>query len=198
MIYRSQDNLSIILFFLDDFFIRISYQIRIIACMRKNSHTNFAFIDSQNLNLGIKHSGWRLDFQKFRRYLQEKYSVIKAYVFIGYVPGNEGLYTNLQNMGYICIFKPTLQLKDGQVKGNVDAELVLHTMIQFNNFDKAVIVSGDGDFYCLIEYLLKENKLERLLVPNETVYSALFKRLSRQEKNIFEFLNRKRNTLELK
>ncbi len=166
--------------------------------MRKNSRTNFAFIDSQNLNLGIKHSGWRLDFQKFRRYLLEKYSVIKAYVFIGYVPGNEGLYTNLQNMGYICIFKPTLQLKDGQVKGNVDAELVLHTMIQFNNFDKAVIVSGDGDFYCLVEYLLQENKLERLLVPNEREYSALFKRLSRQEKNIFEFLNRKRNTLELK
>jgi len=166
--------------------------------MRKNPRTNFAFIDSQNLNLGIKKLGWSLDLQKFRRYLLEKYSAVQAYIFIGYIPGNESLYTKLQNMGYVCIFKPTLQFREGQVKGNVDAELVLHAMIQFDNFDKAVIVSGDGDFYCLIEYLLKENKLEILLVPDEERYSGLFKRLSRPEKNIFEFVSRKKNKLELK
>lgn len=165
--------------------------------MRKHDN-NFAFIDSQNLNLGIKELGWKLDFKKFRRYLEEKYSVNKAYIFIGYVPGNEPLYTNLQSMGYICIFKPTLELKDGRVKGNVDAELVLHTMIQISNFNKAIIVSGDGDFYCLVEYLLEQKKLEMLLVPDETRYSALLKKLSRPDKNIFEFLNRKKNKLELK
>jgi uncharacterized LabA/DUF88 family protein len=165
--------------------------------MRKHDN-NFAFIDSQNLNLGIKELGWKLDFTKFRRYLEEKYSVTKAYIFIGYVPGNEPLYTNLQSMGYICIFKPTLELKDGRVKGNVDAELVLHTMIQISNFDKAIIVSGDGDFYCLVEYLMEKEKLEMLLVPDETKYSALLKKLSRPDKNIFEFLNRKKNKLELK
>lgn len=159
---------------------------------------NFAFIDSQNLNLGIKDLGWQLDFERFRKYLTEKYVVQKAYLFIGYIPGNEALYTNLQNMGYVCIFKPTLSLKDGRVKGNVDAELVLHTMIQYKNFDKAVIVSGDGDFYCLAEYLLKENKLEMVLVPDENKYSALLKKLSKPDKNIFEFLNRKKSKLELK
>ncbi len=165
--------------------------------MRKHDN-NFAFIDSQNLNLGIKEIGWKLDFKKFRRYLEEKYSVNKAYIFIGYVPGNEPLYTNLQSMGYICIFKPTLELKDGRVKGNVDAELVLHTMIQISNFNKAIIVSGDGDFCCLVEYLLEQKKLEMPLVPDETRYSALLKKLSRPDKNIFEFLNRKKNKLELK
>lgn len=101
-------------------------------------------------------------------------------------------------MGYVCIFKPTLELRNGKVKGNVDAELVLHTMIQFNNFDKAVIVSGDGDFYCLVEYLLQENRLEILVVPDDQRYSGLFKKLSHPDKNIFEFLNRKKNKLELK
>ncbi len=163
--------------------------------MKKHSN-NYAFIDSQNLNLGIKGLGWKLDFYKFRRYLTEKYSITKAYMFIGYIPGNEALYTMLQNMGYICIFKPTLELKGGKVKGNVDAELVLHTMIQLNSFDKAVIVSGDGDFYCLIEHLIAENKLEILLVPDERRYSALLKRLSSPDKNIFEFLNRKKARLE--
>lgn len=164
----------------------------------KKAGNNFAFIDSQNLNLGIKDLGWKLDFKKFRKYLEEKYAVTKAYIFIGYVPGNETLYANLQNMGYVCIFKPTLELKDGKVKGNVDAELVLHTMIQFENFDKAVVVSGDGGFYCLVEYLLQENKLEMVLVPDEQKYSALLKKLSKPDKNIFEFLNRKKNKLKLK
>ncbi len=164
----------------------------------KKTQNNFAFIDSQNLNLGIKDLGWKLDFDKFRKYLNEKYSVKKAYIFIGYIPGNEALYTSLQNMGYICIFKPTLELNDGRVKGNVDAELVLHTMIQYKNFEKAVIVSGDGDFYCLVEHLIKENKLEMVLVPDEQKYSALLKKLSKPDKNIFEFLNRKKNKLELK
>lgn len=80
----------------------------------------------------------------------------------------------------------------------MDAELVLHTMIQFDNFESAVIVSGDGDFYCLIEYLLQENKLEMVLVPDEKKYSALLKKLSKPNKNIFEFLNRKKNKLKLK
>lgn len=45
------------------------------------------------------------------------------------------------------ILKPTMELPDKTVKGNVDAELVLHTMIQYPNYDKAIIVSGDGDFH---------------------------------------------------
>lgn len=79
--------------------------------------------------------------------------VSEAYLFLGYLQGNEPLYTELQQAGYICIFKPTLELRDGKIKGNVDAELVLHTMINYERFNKAVIVSGDGDFYCLVEYL---------------------------------------------
>jgi len=156
---------------------------------------NFAFIDSQNLNLSIRDLGWRLDFKKFRVYLKDKYSIQKAFLCIGYLPGNERLYTFLQEAGYICIFKPTLELSDGRLKGNVDAELVLHTMIELNNFDKAIIVSGDGDFYCLIEYLLKIDKLEKMIIPNQKQYSSLLKRLSTAERNIFDFMNSLQNKL---
>lgn len=102
---------------------------------------NFAFIDSQNLNLAIRSLGWKLDFKKFRIYLKDKYHITKAFLFIGYLPGNESLYSFLQESGYICIFKPTMELPNKTVKGNVDAELVLHTMIQYQNFDQAVIVT---------------------------------------------------------
>jgi uncharacterized LabA/DUF88 family protein len=138
---------------------------------------NYAFIDSQNLNLSIRDQGWVLDFRKFRKYLEDKYSIVKAFLFIGYVPQNQALYTKLQDDGYILVFKPTLILPDGKVKGNIDAELVLHAMIEINNYSKALIVTGDGDFYCLVDYLRKKNKLLRLMIPNKHKFSSLLSKL---------------------
>ena len=85
----------------------------------------------------------------------------------------------LKKSGYTLIFKPVLESKtEVKPKGNVDAELVLHTMIEFPNYHKAVIVTGDGDFYCLVEYLIKKNKFQKLLVPNLYKYSALLRKFS--------------------
>lgn len=136
---------------------------------------NYAFIDSQNLNLSILVLGWKLDFCRFRIYLKEKYSVSKAFLFIGYVEGNNDLYAHLQEAGFICIFKPTLKYKNGKTKGNCDAELVLQTMVEFQNYERAVIVTGDGDFYCLVKYLIENNKFEALLIPNKFKFSALMR-----------------------
>ena len=140
----------------------------------------FAFIDSQNLNLGVRSQGWKLDWRKFRQYLRNKYHVEKAYLFIDHLDGNETLYTFLQEAGYILIFKPTLEQKINgkfKIKGNVDAELVLYSMIQYKNYDKAIIVSGDGDFHCLVEYLDEKNKLLNLITPNSH-YSGLLRRFN--------------------
>ena len=114
--------------------------------MDKKNENNYAFIDSQNLNLGINKLNWKLDFKKFRVYLKEKYKVSQAFLFIGFIPENQDLYSSLQKNGYILIFKPVLFDCDKKPKGNVDADLVLQTMIEFDNFDQVVIVSSDGDF----------------------------------------------------
>ena len=159
---------------------------------------NYAFIDSQNLNLGIKSQGWNWDLRKFRQILRNKYSVTKAYLFIGQVVGNEGLYTLLQESGYILIFKPTLErVENGKpiIKGNVDAELILHAMIQYGNYDKAIIVSGDGDFYCLINYLKDKEKLLKVLAPTRH-FSSLLREFNKQ--NFVIRLDLLRNSLELK
>lgn len=136
---------------------------------------NYAFIDSQNLNLSIRELGWKLDFRRFRIYLKEKYGVTKAFLFIGFVSGNNDLYVSLQEAGFISIFKPALIYKDGTTKGNCDTELVLEAMIQYLNYDKAVIVTGDGDFYCLAKYLIENKKLKVIVVPNRDKFSALLK-----------------------
>ncbi len=83
----------------------------------------------------------------------------------------------MQKDGYILKFKPVLQHKDGTHKGNVDADLVLQAMIDFyeKNFDKAVIITSDGDFYCLAQYLHEKRKLRNILIPNRFKFSALLK-----------------------
>ena len=83
-----------------------------------NKENNYAFIDSQNLNLGIQELGWKLDFRKFRIYLKEKYGVTKAYLFIGFISENQNLYRALQEYGYVLIFKPIMKIDDDTVKGN--------------------------------------------------------------------------------
>lgn len=138
---------------------------------------NYAFIDSQNLNLGVRELGWRLDFKKFRIYLKDKYFVKKAYLFIGFIPENQDMYVKLQNDGYVLIFKPTLPDKDGKHKGNVDADLVLRAMIDFNDYGQAVIVTSDGDFYCLAQYLNSRHKLKAIISPNSAKCSVLLKRV---------------------
>ncbi|MCH7729893.1 NYN domain-containing protein [Patescibacteria group bacterium] len=157
----------------------------------------YAFIDSQNLNLGTSkniyrnkrliYRGWKLDFKKFRIYLADKFRVKKAFLFIGYIKQNRRLYGRLKSYGYELVFKPTVKDNLGKPKGNVDAELVLHAAtIQYPKYDRAVIVSGDGDFYCLHEYLEKKKKLLRIVIPNSKSESSLLKRFHKY-KTFIEF-----------
>jgi len=159
-----------------------------------NRANNYAFIDSQNLNLAIRDQEWILDYKRFRKYLEQKYDISQAFLFIGYVPSNQNLYTSLQKYGYLLIFKPTLILQSGKTKGNVDAELVLHSVIEMQNYDKAIIVSGDGDYHCLVDYLIKQDKLLHLMIPNRYKYSSLLKKFSDK----IVFMNNLKEKLEYK
>ncbi|MEK7658329.1 MAG: NYN domain-containing protein [Patescibacteria group bacterium] len=152
----------------------------------KDKENNFAYIDSQNLNLGVKSMGWNLDFKRFRIYLKEKYGVSKAYIFIGFVPGNQNLYNALQEYGYVLVFKPVILGDDKEPKGNIDADLVLKAMIDLheNIFDKAVIITSDGDFYSLVEYFYEKNKFKTVISPNRKKCSSILRK-SGKEKMIY-------------
>ena len=156
---------------------------------------NYAFIDSQNLNLGIQKLGWRLDYRRFRVYLAEKYGVKKAYVFIGFVALNQSLYDRLQEAGFILKFKPTIPDADGKIKGNIDADLVLRAALELHEYDKAVIVSSDGDFYSLVQHLYENDKLKVVLSPDIENCSNLLKQTAKEK---IWFMNELRGKLEYK
>ncbi len=157
---------------------------------------NAAFIDSNNLYQAMHALGWRLDNAKFRKFLREKYDVQKAYMCIGYMPQNQAMYTKFQQQDYILVFKPVLTLKDGTTKGNCDADLVLRAMVEYPNYDKAVIVSGDGDYYSLVDHLKSKDKLEQLLIPDERRYSALLKKVNNEHLKYISFISSLRKKLE--
>jgi uncharacterized LabA/DUF88 family protein len=163
---------------------------------RPQKQTNvYAFIDSQNLNVGVQKFGWKMDWQKFRKWLSDEHGVTKAFMFIGYVPEFEAMYEQLHEAGYMIVLKPTYDMtrpqqepapetigKDGKksepeekkpVKGNIDADLVLWAMKELSNYDKAILVSGDGDFYSLVEYLESKKRLGKILTPSFQ-YSQLY------------------------
>jgi len=141
---------------------------------------NYAYIDAANLHNGIEGLGWRLDHRRFRKYLKEKHNVGMAYYFIGHVPKYANLYKRLQESGFILVFKPTVPGADGELKGNCDAELVLEATKDFyeNKYDKAILVTGDGDFACLAKFLLKKSRLGCILSPTHKRCSILLKQTS--------------------
>lgn len=172
---------------------------------REKRQVAYAFIDSQNLNLGtvkdiykgreVIYKGWKLDFRKFRQYLRDKFRVEKAFLFIGYIKKNEKLYKSLKKYGYELVYKPTTMNAGGKPKGNVDAELVLYaSAIEFNSYKKAVVVSGDGDFYCLYKYLVSKKKLLKIIIPNRKSESSLL----REFQDYKLFLIREKEKLERK
>src|SRR6185503_5891727 len=145
----------------------------------------YAFIDSQNLNVGTQKFGWKMNWARFRTFLAEEYGVTKAFMFIGYIPENESLYDQMHDAGFMVVLKPTFDITrlreekdadkvdDRPVKGNIDADLVLWAMKEMPNYKKAIIVSGDGDFFSLVEYLESKKRLLHIITPSGH-YSQLY------------------------
>ena len=129
---------------------------------------NFAYIDGNNLYRGVNNSGWKIDFCRFRKWLFDKYGVVRAYYFIGLIPKEKDLYTFLQKAGFTLIFKEVVYNKSGEPKGNCDADLVLQSVIDAyeNNCDKQILVTSDGDYAGLVKFLQEKNKFRTILSPS--------------------------------
>lgn len=149
----------------------------------KETHRNLAFIDGQNLHMGTAkrdENPWVVDLYRFRIYLIKKYHVETAYYFLGFVQDNtDEMYDRIQDAGFILKFKEHNSAMLGKKKGNVDSDIIFDVMRRLykeNNFDKVVLVSGDGDYKKLVDFLIGEDRFEKILLPNRRFASSLYKR----------------------
>ena len=149
----------------------------------KKKENNLAFIDGQNLYLGTTKADkkWIVDLSRFKVYLSKKYGVEKAYYFLGCVDNEfQNLYDEIQESGFIIKFREHNTVMFGKKKGNVDIDIVFEIMKKLykkEDFDKVVLVSGDGDYKKLVDFLIEENKFEKILFPNKKFASSLYKEL---------------------
>lgn len=144
------------------------------------------YIDGNNLYRSAKELGFDIDYKKFRGWIRQKYNPAVVYLFIGLVPERVKFYEYLQRCGYILVFKQTVSVGE-KIKGNCDAELVLRTVSDFyiNSFDSCILVTGDGDFGCLVEFLKENKSITAILAPDKLKCSFLLR-----NKNIeITFLN---------
>lgn len=154
---------------------------------------NCAFIDGQNLYLGVKAFTWEMDYKRFFVYLKEKHGIKKAYLFLGYIKEQESLYKRLRAYGFEIIFKEIAKYGDGKPKGNVDVDLTLHTILKINEYKKAVLVTSDGDFASLVDYLITVKKFKRVISPEHKRCSWLLRKYA---KNQVDYLDKAKGKLE--
>jgi uncharacterized LabA/DUF88 family protein len=169
--------------------------------INNDNENNFAFIDGQNLHMGTKSEerSWQVDFFKFREYLRKKYQVGQAYYFLGFaIKTKSSLYHKIQDAGFILKFREHSLTMLGKKKGNVDSDIIFQIMKKIYKqevFDKIVLVSGDGDYRMLVDFLIEENRFKKVLFPNKKFASSLYKKITRI---YFDYLVNIKHKIELK
>ena len=163
--------------------------------MNNKQLKNLAFVDGQNLYMGTAKrqvDPWKIDLARFRVYLEQKYNVSGAYYFLGYVQEtNQELYEEIQKAGFVLIFRQHNPAMLGTKKGNVDSDIIFHIMKKMykkENFGKILLVSGDGDYKMLVDFLIEEKRFEKMLFPNKKFASSLYKRIGAE---YFDYLENK-------
>jgi len=135
---------------------------------------SYAFIDANNLILGLKHAEIKLDYKKFFIFLKNKYRVEKAFWVVGYRKEFLHIYSQLKKEGFILIFKKTTQRKNSPVKGNVDILLAVQSFRSIEKFDRFILVSGDGDFSDLLCFFQEKKKKIKIIIPYSKNFPKLF------------------------
>jgi uncharacterized LabA/DUF88 family protein len=149
--------------------------------MTKNiEENNIAFIDGQNLHMWTNSENWQIDFDRFRIYLKYKFKIKRVYYFLWFLDENEqGLYTRLQESGFILVFREHNSNMKWKKKWNVDVDICFEMMknaCNNKNFNKIILVSWDWDYIKVVKHLIDKNKFEKILFPNYK-YSSLYKQL---------------------
>src|SRR3989344_5857497 len=87
---------------------------------------------------------------------------------------------NLERAGFVLSFREHSIGALGSKKGNVDTDLVFEVMrmlVEKEKLDKAFIVSGDGDYKRLANFLIRKGKFGKMLFPNKKFVSSVYKKL---------------------
>ena len=120
----------------------------------------YAFIDASNIIYGARAEGWFIDQKKLFRYLKKKFSTSKAFFYYGKDSKNEKqekFLKKLKTFGYALRVKAIKRFGE-RTKANCDVDMAFYLMREIKNYDRILVLSGDGDFLPVLKYLRKIGK----------------------------------------
>lgn len=122
--------------------------------------------------------------KRFRIYLQEKYEIERAYLFMGAFIDKESAvqrYQFFEHLGYHLVWRPHDAGSHGLKKGNVDTDVVFRMMLDLYEqqlIGKMYLVSGDGDYWRTVKHIHEKGHLGKVMLPSHRNASSLYKQLS--------------------
>ena len=140
----------------------------------------YAFIDASNIIYSAARSGWKVDFEKLAKYLHERFQVQRILYFAGVDTDNLKqlkFYEVLQKFSYELRLIPVKTFSDGSKKADVDSRMTFEMMLHFKKYTKAIIMTGDGDYYWVLEYLLKQKHGQIILISHSKTTARDLKKL---------------------
>lgn len=144
---------------------------------------NIAYIDSQNMHLSTKRDAhpWRVDMEKLRDYLLQRYKAQEAYLFLGRKEKSyRYMYRRFREYGYELVFREHDDKSMSAKKGNVDVDVVFQIMRDVKDrkdLDRVILISGDGDYKRMVDYLVSIDRLGKVLFPSKRNTSALYRQI---------------------
>lgn len=120
------------------------------------------FIDGGNLYHAAKSLGFKVDFLRLKEYFCSAETLYKAFYYTAYDP-SEGFIIKiidwLKYNGFTVVTKEVKRIANAFIKGNMDVELTVDMLLNMDNYDRAILFSGDGDFTRCVSVLQKRNKI---------------------------------------
>lgn len=111
-----------------------------------------------------KELDWDIDYKKLYEYFSQNKEVYNAFYYTG-TKGSKretGFYRKLTFLGYTVRTNDVKKIKEKgegfSEKCNLDIEIVIDMFNTENNYDQAIIFSGDSDFERAIELLRSKGK----------------------------------------
>lgn len=136
------------------------------------------FIDTQNMYYSARNLFKRK--VNFKSIVDDAVAGRKLIRAMAYVVGTEGkeeqpFFEALRNSGIETREKPLQEFASGHKKADWDVGLAIDVVQMLDTLDVVVIVSGDGDFQPLVNYVLSRGRMVELMAFGETTSSALQK-----------------------
>jgi uncharacterized LabA/DUF88 family protein len=120
------------------------------------------FIDEANLYHAALERGITIDYAKFFALLKDSSANCQAIAYVATDRSNhrqKGFLNRLKRQGFELVTQEIIRRLDGSVKGNVDLRLGAELLVKrVQDYDTAVLVSGDADFVPVIEQSRNQGK----------------------------------------